>query len=111
MSHGTRLDKEVRRRLIYSSLQATRRLQVSVEVPRMERNWFRRFGFVYLPKGLTGWLLTLATAFITVRTFLMVDRHSHSASDTLIGALPIVALLLLLLWLVAAGTSNQKPPT
>ena len=51
MSHGTRLDNEVRRRLIYSSLQATRRLQVSVEVPRMERNWFRRFGFVYLPKG------------------------------------------------------------
>jgi hypothetical protein len=32
--------------------------------------------------------------------FLMVDSHSHSASDALIGAVPITALLILLLrWL------------
>jgi hypothetical protein len=74
----------------------------------MDRNWFYRFGPIFLPKNLTGWLLTLLTAFVAVRVFQMVDRHSHSASDTLIGAVPIIAELFLLLWIVAARSSDAR---
>ena len=74
----------------------------------MPKNWFRKLGPLYVPRSPTGWLLTLCTAFIGVQTFLMVDRHSHSASDTLIGAVPIIALLVLLLWLVAARSSGSR---
>jgi hypothetical protein len=72
----------------------------------MDRKWFHELGLLHIPVSLTGWTLTLLTGFIAVRTFLMVDRYSHSASDTLIGAVPIVAVLFLLLWLVAARSAR-----
>ncbi|HUO97935.1 MAG TPA: hypothetical protein VMU01_04670 [Rhizomicrobium sp.] len=73
----------------------------------MQKNWFRKTGPLYLPASAAGWALSLLTAFIAVQTFLMVDSHSHSASDTLIGAGPIIATLALLLWLLAAHSSGQ----
>ena len=73
----------------------------------MDRNWFRKIGPIYVPASITGWLLSLLTVFIAVQTFLTVDRHSHSASDTLIGAVPIIATLTLLLWLLAARSSGR----
>ncbi|MDE2183882.1 MAG: hypothetical protein KGJ78_12760 [Alphaproteobacteria bacterium] len=70
-------------------------------------NWFRKVGPVYLPCSMAGWSLTAVVVVMAARTFLMVDRFSHSASDTLLGAGPIIALLFLLLWLVAAKASRQ----
>ena len=72
----------------------------------MKRNWFRKSGPIYLPNSPVGWLLTLATGFLAVRTFQMVDRWSHSASDTLLGAGPIIALMVGLLWLLATKSSD-----
>ena len=72
----------------------------------MDRNWFRKIGPLYVPLGPFGWVLSLLTLFIAFRTFVMVDRQSHSVSDTLIGAAPIIAVLALLLWLVAARSSG-----
>lgn len=74
----------------------------------MDRKWFHKSGLLYLPVSIVGWALTLLTGFIAVRTFLMVDRYSHSASDTLIGAVPIIAVLFLLLWLVAARSTKSE---
>ncbi len=73
----------------------------------MRRKWFRKIGLLYVPISVMGWALTLLTGFIAVRTFLMVDQHSHSASDTLIGAVPIIAVLFLLLWVVAARSAHS----
>ena len=73
----------------------------------MQSNWFRKIGVFYVPRSIMGWLVSLLTLFIAVQTFLMVDRHSHSASDTLIGAAPVIATLLLLLWLLASRSSGR----
>ena len=73
----------------------------------MHRIWFRRIGPFYVPRSIVGWLVSLPTLFIAVQTFLMVDRHSHSASDTLIGAVPVMATLMLLLWLLASRSSGR----
>ncbi len=73
----------------------------------MDRKWFRKSALLYMPVGIVGWALTLLTGFMAVRIFLMVDRSSHSASDTLIGAVPVIAVLFLLLWLVAARSARS----
>jgi hypothetical protein len=67
---------------------------------------FRKFGLIYLPSSVGGAVLTGWTALIAVRTFVMIDRNSHSASDTLLGAAPIIGTMLLLLWLLAARSAK-----
>jgi len=71
----------------------------------MKRKFFRRVGWFYAPVSLGGFILAfLATAFC-VSVFLAVDRHSHSASDTLYGVFPFFACTFLLLDWVASRTS------
>ena len=72
------------------------------------RAWFRRAGRIYYPISAVGWLLTISTGFVAIRTFLIVDRGSHSASDTLIGAGPIIALLVTMLWLLASRSCDRQ---
>jgi hypothetical protein len=69
---------------------------------------FRRYGLAYLPCSVSGVLLCLWTGFIAEQTFVLVDRHSHSASDTLIGAAPIIGTLAMLLWLLAVQASKAE---
>lgn len=50
--------------------------------------WFVPVRWSYLPASWQGWLLYVPFIYFLVVTFLMVDRNSHSASDTLIGIVP-----------------------
>jgi hypothetical protein len=52
-------------------------------------------------------LLLLALVFC-VQVFVAVDRHSHSASDTLYGIFPYVVPCLILLYWVASKTSSTS---
>jgi hypothetical protein len=74
----------------------------------MKRNCFTKLGAVYVPKNTTGWSLTTLTLVSAIRTFVTVDKHSYSVSDTLIGAIPIIANLFLLLWFVAVQSSRPS---
>lgn len=56
----------------------------------MKRRWFRRWGWVYRPVSVQGWMIVLLAAAFCVNVFLAVDRHSHSASDTLYGIFPFI---------------------
>ena len=69
---------------------------------------FREYGPIYLPCSISGVLLCLWTAFIAEQTFVLADRHSYSASDTLIGAGPIIGTLAVLLWLLAGQVSKAR---
>jgi hypothetical protein len=73
----------------------------------MQTHWFKRWGWFYRPvswQGVGGSLLALA---FCVQTFIALDRHSHSASDTLYHFyLYAVTTFLLLMW-VAARTSGE----
>lgn len=73
----------------------------------MRKIWFRRAGWVYRPISAVGWVLTLITAALTVQVFVAVERHSHSASDTLIGIFPYVGLFLVILGWIAHHTSTK----
>ena len=49
----------------------------------MKTIYFKHVGGFYYPIHAIGWLATLTAAAICVWFFIALDRHSHSASDTL----------------------------
>jgi len=73
----------------------------------MKTNWFKRFGWIHLPVSVPGVLLCLLAGIFCLTVFLAVDRHSHSASDTLYGIFPSFACIFLLLEWIAG---KMSPP-
>lgn len=69
--------------------------------------WFKPFGWVYRPASVAGWALALLVVALIIWTFIVVDRHSHSASDTLIGVFPWAWISVATLLWVASKTSQQ----
>ncbi|MCL5669767.1 MAG: hypothetical protein M1423_00460 [Acidobacteria bacterium] len=61
----------------------------------MTKRWFKEWGWVYLPVSAMGWLAVFLVASFCVNTFLAVDAHSQSVSDTLYGIFPY--------WIPAVG--------
>jgi len=51
----------------------------------MQQPWFKRLGWFHLPTSLAGVLISLTALIFCVNVFLVIDRHSHSVSDTLYG--------------------------
>ena len=61
---------------------------------------FRPLGIIFVPTSAVGWLLCAGAAAFCINTFLAIDRHSHSVSDTLYGIFPFwVPALLALAWI------------
>jgi hypothetical protein len=73
----------------------------------MKAKWFKRFGWFYVPSSIPGTIVVLLAALFCLTVFRAVDRHSHSASDTLYGVFPFfVCTFLLLDWI--GGRTNEK---
>jgi hypothetical protein len=68
--------------------------------------WFRPFGWFYRPVSWQGCVLVLGASVFCLQVFLAVDRHAHSASDTLYGIFPYVVPCLMLLNWLASKTSG-----
>ena len=73
----------------------------------MKNDWFKRIGWFHLPSSLPGAIITLAALAFCVQVFAAVDRHSHSASDTLYGIFPFFTCAFLLFDWIAGRTSNK----
>ena len=54
----------------------------------MKKAWFKEGGWTYLQLAWQGWAAVVFTLLFSVQVFVAVDRHSHSASDTLYGIFP-----------------------
>lgn len=71
------------------------------------RTWFKPWRWIYLPVSGAGWLVVVLTLLFCANTFLAIDRHSHSVSDTLYGIFPYwVPALGILNWI--AGRTSEK---
>jgi hypothetical protein len=79
----------------------------------MKTNWFKRVGWFYLPVSVPGATVCLFGALFCLTVFRAVDRHSHSASDTLYGIFPFfVCTFLLVDWIgsrTALPQSHERP--
>jgi hypothetical protein len=73
----------------------------------MRHNWFASWGWVYRPVSWQGFFLVLLVGVFCVQVFIAVDRHSHSASDTLYGIFPYVVPSLMLLNWIASKTCRS----
>jgi hypothetical protein len=72
----------------------------------MKREWFKRFGWFYLPVSIPTIVVCLAAAVFCMNVFLAIDRHSHSVSETLYGLFPFFACTFLVHW-IAPGTGRS----
>ncbi|HUL79588.1 MAG TPA: hypothetical protein VL691_20150 [Vicinamibacteria bacterium] len=73
----------------------------------MERRWFATWGWIHRPVSWQGMGLVVLALLFCGQVFWAVDRHSHSASDTLYGIFPYVVPCLMLLDWVASKTSGR----
>ncbi|HEY1660984.1 MAG TPA: hypothetical protein VGI03_01065 [Verrucomicrobiae bacterium] len=73
----------------------------------MKTVWFKRLGWVYLPVSVPGVIITIMALAFCLQVFLAIDRHSHSASDTLYGVFPFFACAFLLFDWIAGSTSDE----
>jgi hypothetical protein len=74
----------------------------------MKTNWFKRWGWFHVPVSAPGVALCLLAMLFCLQVFVAVDRHSHSASDTLYGVFPFFVCTFLLLDWVAGRTSAPR---
>jgi len=72
----------------------------------METKWFKRWGWFYIPRSIPGVVISLFAMVFCVTVFMAVDRHSHSASDTLYGIFPFFVCTFLLFDWIAERTSE-----
>ncbi len=70
--------------------------------------WFVRWGLLYRPASTAGWILTFASFLFLIYIFFIIDRDSHSASDTIIGVFPWGCIVIALLGWIAANMSEKK---
>jgi hypothetical protein len=77
----------------------------------MKKRWFKRYGWVYLPVSVVGSVLLLLMLLFCIQVFIAIDRHSHSASDTLFLVFPYFASCFLLLNWIGTNTSRTDKIT
>lgn len=73
----------------------------------MKSPWFQRRGWFHVPASLPGFALCALAAGFCPTVFRAVDRHSHSANDTLYGVFPFFVCTFLLLDWVGARTAGK----
>ena len=73
----------------------------------MRRRWFVPWGWIYRPVSWQGYAFVALVFAFCVHVFVAIDRHSHSASDTLYGVFPLVVPALMLLYWLASKTSDR----
>ena len=75
----------------------------------MKQRWFTPVGWFYRPVSWQGFVVVAVTLAFCIQAFVAVDRHSHSASDTLYGMFPfIVPAFLLLNWIASRSSGNAS---
>jgi hypothetical protein len=73
----------------------------------MKTKLFTRVGWFCVPSAFQGWIICAMAIAFCMTVFVAVDRHSHSASDTLYGIFPyFVCTFLLLDWVGRRSTEN-----
>ena len=73
----------------------------------MKNAWFRTWGWIYRPIAVQGWIVVGLAVLFSMNTFLAVDRHSHSVSDTVYGVFPYVVPTIFVVGWIASKTTNK----
>lgn len=78
----------------------------------MERIWFKRYGWFYLPVSVAGSVILLIAVLFCFNVFLNEDRQSNSAAETLYAIYPwFVGTFLLYDWIAQRSSSKRHHKT
>jgi hypothetical protein len=72
----------------------------------VKTQWFKRFGWFYVPISVPGAIVCILAAMFCLTVFQAANRHSHSVSDALYGIYPFFVCTFFLVDWVAGRTSN-----
>ena len=75
------------------------------------RSWFTPWGWTYRPVSTPGFGLVALALVFCAQVFVAVDRHSHSATDTLYGVYPFIVPTFTMLQWIASKTSRDTSGT
>jgi hypothetical protein len=75
----------------------------------MKTRLFIRVGWFFVPSSMLGWLIGAMAAAFCATVLVAVDRHSHSASDTLYGVFPYLVCTFLMLDWIGRQSSETRP--
>lgn len=70
--------------------------------------WFRRYGIIFIPDSVTGWLIFVGMLVYAVYSFIDIDSRSHSVSDTLMNFVFRLFLIAVVYLLIGYLTSRPK---
>lgn len=69
---------------------------------------FRKTGWIYTPSSVTGWVILLIYAFISVLTLIAIDYRYDSLTNSLIRFFPyFISYSVIYTW-IASNTSEKK---
>lgn len=65
--------------------------------------WFKakKYGYGWYPFSWQGFLVTISFLLLVFSCFYIIDKNSHSVSDTLINFIPLAIILIIVLFLIA----------
>lgn len=69
--------------------------------------WFIRKGIFYKPASVAGWTILGLVVIYAIYTFIEIDKHSHSVSDTLINWFFRLILVSLMYAIIGYFTSKE----
>lgn len=72
----------------------------------MKNIWFKKSGWIHYPISPIGYIITILALAFCVQAFIVVDRQSHSVSDTFYGLFPFIVPAWLVLDWIADKTSE-----
>ncbi len=74
----------------------------------MKLKWFKKIGWIHTPVSFAGWLITVFTFLICAWVLYVIDRHSHSVSDTLWNFLPYLVSFFTIRYWIASNTARNE---
>jgi len=70
--------------------------------------WFKKWGWIYRPISVVGWIISLITIILCIQVFVAVDLRVNSVSDLFYGVLPYLVSYLVILGWIASNTSESN---
>ena len=71
-------------------------------------NWFKQFGWIYLPNRMEGMVITLLAVLFLIPIYVSIIRNVHSVSDNLYQMFVYTTCTAFWWKWVAEKTSNKK---
>ena len=69
--------------------------------------WFKKWGWIYKPISVIGWIITLLTIILCLQVLIAVNMRTNSVSDFFYGVLPYLVSYLVIAGWIASNTSDN----